>query len=53
MYVALWRVLPGPVWVKVLECVGLLALVGVVLVAFVFPVLADTFLVESSTVGSP
>jgi len=50
MYAALWRVLPGPVWVKVLQSVGILAIVLFVLMAFVFPFLADTFLVEGSTV---
>lgn len=37
MYAALWRVLPGPVWLKVLECAALAALVVVVLLYWVFP----------------
>lgn len=53
MYAALWRILPGPGWAKVLSCVGIVAVLSVALMAFVFPFLADTFLVEGSTVGSP
>lgn len=53
MYAALWRVLPGPVWAKVLWSVGIVVAIGTLLMAFVFPFLADTFLVEGSTVGTP
>jgi hypothetical protein len=55
MYAALWRVLPGPVWVRVrvLELVGLALVVLVVLVTVVFPFAAEVFLVEESVVGSP
>lgn len=52
MYAALWRVLPGPLWVKVLEMVGLAVLVLVVLVTLVFPTVADLFLVEESRIES-
>jgi hypothetical protein len=52
MYAALWRVLPGPVWVKVIELVVLALLVMVVLATLVFPLLAEWFLVEESLVGS-
>ena len=51
MYAALWRVLPGPVWVKIVELVVLLIAVSVVLIAFVFPVNADLVFVEESTLG--
>ncbi|MFC6152376.1 hypothetical protein [Nocardioides yefusunii] len=37
MYAALWRVLPGPVWAKVLQCLALLTMVVVVLLYWVFP----------------
>lgn len=37
MYGALWRILPGPVWVRILELLVLLAIVLVVLVGWVFP----------------
>ncbi len=37
MYGALWRVLPGPVWVRVLILVGMAAVVLTALVLWVFP----------------
>ncbi len=37
MYAALWRVLPGPFWVRALICLALLAGVLVVLASWVFP----------------
>jgi len=37
MYAALWRVLPGPVWVRVLILLVALAAVLTVLVLWVFP----------------
>lgn len=37
MYSALWRLLPGPTWLKVIEALVLLALVVWVLLAWVFP----------------
>ena len=51
MYAALWRILPGPTWAKVLQLVALAALVVVVLVVWVFPVVADVFFSEESSVG--
>lgn len=51
MYAALWRVLPGQAWVKVAQIVGLAVVLMVLLMAFVFPVVADVFLTEESTVG--
>jgi hypothetical protein len=51
MYAAWWRVLPGPVWVKIVELVVLVIAVSVVLIAFVFPVIADFVFVEESTLG--
>jgi hypothetical protein len=51
MYAALWRVLPGPVWIKVVELVVLAVVVIAVLMAFVFPVVADLVFVEESTLG--
>lgn len=52
MYAALWRVLPGPTWVRVAQLVGLVVVLAVVLMAFVFPFIADVFLTEESTVGN-
>jgi ABC-type transporter Mla subunit MlaD len=37
MYGALWRILPGPVWLRILEVLVLVAIVLVVLVLWVFP----------------
>ena len=37
MYGALWRILPGPAWVRILELLVLLAIVLFVLVEWVFP----------------
>ena len=51
MYAALWRVLPGPVWVKVLELVLLAVALAALLMGFVFPVIADLVFVEESTLG--
>jgi hypothetical protein len=51
MYAALWRVLPGPVWVRILILIALVAVVLVVLVQWVFPWAADTLLPQESTVG--
>jgi hypothetical protein len=42
MYGALWRVLPGPVWVRILLVLVLLAVVLFALVEWVFP-FADQF----------
>lgn len=52
MYASLWRVLPGRAWIKVAQLVGLIAVLAIVLMAFVFPLIADIFLTEESTVGS-
>ena len=37
MYAALWRLLPGPAWLKVAEVVVLVALVLWLLLGWVFP----------------
>ena len=51
MYRALWRVLPGPLWAKISQSVVIAALVIALLFGVVFPFIADTFLVEQSTLG--
>jgi hypothetical protein len=38
MYAALWRVLPGPLWVRILILVALAVAVLFALVEWVFPV---------------
>lgn len=37
MYGALWRALPGPVWVRIIIMIVLIAVVLYVLVTWVFP----------------
>lgn len=51
MYAALWRVLPGPVWLRVLILLVLLVLAVSALVEWVFPWAAETLLPQESTVG--
>lgn len=43
MYAFLWRLLPGPLWLRVILAIILFAVVLLLLVTFVFPWLA-TFL---------
>lgn len=50
MYAALWRILPGPVWVRTLILVVAAALMLAALVEWVFPWASDTFLPQESTV---
>ena len=50
MYAALWRILPGPAWVRVLILLALAAVVLAALIEWVFPWAADTFLPQDSTV---
>lgn len=49
MYAALWRVLPGPVWVRVLILAVAAALVIAALVEWVFPWASSTLLPQDST----
>ena len=37
MYAALWRLLPGPTWLKLVQALVLVALVLWLLLAWVFP----------------
>jgi len=39
MYLALWRLLPGPVWLRVIQVLVLTALALTALVLWVFPVI--------------
>ncbi|MEN9955059.1 MAG: hypothetical protein RLZZ41_723 [Actinomycetota bacterium] len=50
MYSALWRLLPGGVALKVLQLILIAGLLVFVLFEWVFPWIAQTFLVEDSTV---
>lgn len=51
MYAALWRALPGPRWLKALECLVLLVAVVAVLFTWVFPWLSPMLPFTDSTVG--
>ncbi len=51
MYAALWRVLPGPGWVKVIELVVLATVIAALLVEFAFPIIAVLVFTEESTLG--
>ncbi|WP_170297245.1 hypothetical protein [Georgenia thermotolerans] len=51
MYAAIWRLLPGPRWLKALEAVLLALAVVAALFTWVFPALADTAgLLDATTV---
>lgn len=50
MYAALWRILPGPWWVRVLILVALVAVVVVVLMGWVFPIVNDWVAPQDVTV---
>jgi hypothetical protein len=52
MYAALWRILPGPWWLRVLILVVLAAAVLFALTAWVFP-WVDSLLVTDVVVGDP
>jgi hypothetical protein len=49
MYVALWRMIPGPVWVRSAVLFVAAVLVVAALVEWVFPWAADTLLPLEST----
>lgn len=50
MYPLLWRVLPGPRWVKVIEVTLLAAIVVAVLFTWVFPAVAPLMPFNATTV---
>jgi hypothetical protein len=52
VYAALWRILPGPVWVRILLLLVILGVVLAVLVFFVFPWLNDFVNVNDVTVNA-
>ena len=51
MYALLWRVLPGPGWLRVIFLVLLAAAVVVACFEWVFPVIADRLPFNEQTVG--
>ncbi|WP_349903797.1 hypothetical protein [Parafrigoribacterium humi] len=52
MYGALWRILPGPVWLRIVQLIVLAAAVVFLLVVFVFPWLNSWVNVSDVTVGT-
>lgn len=50
MYAALWRVLPGPWWVRVLILLVAAAAILTVLVFFVFPAVNELVAPQEATV---
>ncbi|MDQ1609698.1 MAG: hypothetical protein QOE16_2430 [Microbacteriaceae bacterium] len=50
MYAALWRILPGPIWVRILLLVALLIVVLVVADLWLFPLIAT--LVDTGDTGA-
>lgn len=53
MYAALWRVLPGPWWVRVLILILLAAAVLYGLIFYVFPWVSQFVSSQDVTVGMP
>lgn len=51
MYAALWRILPGPVWLRIILLVVLAAAVLAACALWIFPWVELTFFPETSTVG--
>ena len=51
MYAALWRVLPGPAWVRVLILLILVAAILYGLFGYVFPWISQFVTPQESTVG--
>lgn len=51
MYAALWRVLPGPVWLRVLMVVVLAVVVVLCLIEWVFPWVNSLIPVQEVTVN--
>lgn len=52
MYAALWRLMPGPLWIRIISMILLFAVVLAVLVVFVFPWLNTFVNVNEVTVGT-
>ncbi|WP_309069772.1 hypothetical protein, partial [Microbacterium sp.] len=51
MYAALWRVLPGPWWVRLVILLALVAAVLYALFVYVYPWIAMTFVPDEVTVS--
>jgi uncharacterized BrkB/YihY/UPF0761 family membrane protein len=53
MYASLWRILPGPVWMRVLLVLILVAAVLFTLATWVFPWVDSIVNNQEATVGGP
>lgn len=53
MYAAIFRLLPGPKWLKFVWSILLIVLVAWLLLEFAFPWVQDTFNVVDNTVDVP
>jgi hypothetical protein len=51
MYAALWKLLPGPLWVRVIMAAALVVAVLTVLVLWVFPFIDPLIVPQEVTVG--
>jgi len=51
MYAALWRLLPGPLWVRIITATVLVVAVLAALVFWVFPFVNELFVPPEVTVG--
>lgn len=52
MFSLLWRFFPGPVWLRIIALLALLAALVYVLVAYVYPYAATLLVIEETTVES-
>lgn len=53
MYAALWRILPGPAWLRVIFLLILAAAALYGLFFYVFPWLSEIFVPQDSTIQAP
>jgi len=53
MYAALWQILPGPVWLRILILLVLLAGLLLALSTWVFPWVEEIVNNQEATVGGP
>jgi len=52
VYAALWRLLPGPTWARVLQCAVLAVVVVAVCFLWVFPAVSEHLPFTDNTVGA-
>ncbi len=51
MYAALWRILPGPTWLKAIEALALLGVVVWALFTWGYPWIEETFIDADPNLG--